>query len=57
MNANPPAIVEQAPETDQEFRRWVREEFKHQRELHKAHGETLQLILEAMKKDEGDDGR
>jgi hypothetical protein len=56
MNAQPPAIVEPAPETEADFRKWVRDEFKFWRDVHRKHGETLELILATLKKDEDDHG-
>jgi hypothetical protein len=56
MDPTPSAVIEQAPESEADFRRWVRDEFKFWREVHRKHGETLELILATLKKDEDDHG-
>lgn len=49
---SPPALIEKAPETEADFRKWVREEFAHQREMQKHTNAALELILKALKVDE-----
>lgn len=50
-----PAIVAPAQETDAEFRRWVREEFRHVREMQKHTHDVLDVILAYMKTVEKND--
>lgn len=52
MDPLPPAIVQPAGETESEFRRWVRDEFMHLRELMQHNSAALELILKALKVDE-----
>lgn len=47
-----PAIVAPAQESEAEFRKWVRDEFKHVRDMQKHTNETLETILRILKHDE-----
>lgn len=48
MNAEPPAIVEPGVETEADFRRWVRDEFRHQRDMQAHTNAALELILKTL---------
>lgn len=52
MTGEPPAIVEQRPESEHDFRRWVRDELKHTREQLGRIGTTLDLLLKMAEQDE-----
>lgn len=52
MTATQLTVAPPPEETDAEFRQWVREEFRHVREMQKKTNEALDLILQVLKKDE-----